>query len=123
MSHLSQRQSSDIASPPPPFKAPAKIDVGKTLLGPTIIRDFVVLLSLASSLAIWVCKGGPEVLASNYAVCSRVGAKVYTVDDNNPTVQCLVVHDAFIVDTGSLGSFQHIHHNVLSCLCCPKRTF
>ncbi|KIJ18971.1 hypothetical protein PAXINDRAFT_161293 [Paxillus involutus ATCC 200175] len=56
MSHLSQRQSSDIASPPPPFKAPAKIDVGKTLLGPTIIRDFVVLLSLASSLAIWVCK-------------------------------------------------------------------
>ncbi|KIK82213.1 hypothetical protein PAXRUDRAFT_832349 [Paxillus rubicundulus Ve08.2h10] len=102
MSDLPQRLSSETASPPPPVKAPVKINVGKAPLGPTIIRDFILLLSLASFLALWFCKGRPAVLASNYAVCSRVGAKVYTVDDNNPTVQCLVVRDEFIVDTGSL---------------------
>ncbi|KAL0581839.1 hypothetical protein V5O48_000207 [Marasmius crinis-equi] len=40
--------------------------------------------------------------ADSYALCSAEGNKVYTVDNNNPAVQCIVVHRARIVDTGSL---------------------
>ncbi|KAF9222618.1 hypothetical protein BS17DRAFT_783144 [Gyrodon lividus] len=99
---LRKRQTSNIVSPPPSSKIPTRANVDKTLLGPTIARNSIIFLSLASSLALWLCLGGPVVLSSSYAVCSRTSAKVYTVDDNNLTVQCLVVHDAFIVDTGSL---------------------
>ncbi|KAH7915226.1 amidohydrolase family-domain-containing protein [Hygrophoropsis aurantiaca] len=40
---------------------------------------------------------------ASYAICSRKGSAVYTVDEDNSVVQCLVIQQSFIVDTGSLG--------------------
>ncbi|KAF9245006.1 amidohydrolase family-domain-containing protein [Melanogaster broomeanus] len=99
MSELRKRTSN---TPPLMEEAPTKTNVAQAPQNPTITRNFVILLSLASSVALWLCQSGPVAVTSSYAVCSRAGAKIYTVDDNNPAVQCLVVHDAFIVDTGSL---------------------
>ena len=53
---------------------------------------------------VWFHTQVPPDSVNCYAICSRSGARVYTVDDANPTVQCLVVQDEFIVDTGSLGA-------------------
>ncbi|GLB37251.1 putative amidohydrolase family protein [Lyophyllum shimeji] len=43
--------------------------------------------------------------AGSYALCSRDGDKVYTVDAQNSQTQCIVVQGAYIVDRGSL---QHV---------------
>ncbi|KAH7888360.1 amidohydrolase family-domain-containing protein, partial [Phlebopus sp. FC_14] len=57
-----------------------------------------LLLGLSSIIYFWSGPAVPDI----YAVCSRSGARVYTVDETNSVVQCLVVRDSFIVDTGSL---------------------
>lgn len=44
-----------------------------------------------------------SVSVTAYALCSRDGHSVYTVDAKNARTQCLVVHNSMIVDTGSLG--------------------
>ncbi|KAG0707174.1 amidohydrolase family-domain-containing protein [Suillus ampliporus] len=43
----------------------------------------------------------PETHSLDYAVCS-VNSKIYTVDSDFPNVQCIIVHDTLIVDTGDL---------------------
>ncbi|KAI9572099.1 amidohydrolase family-domain-containing protein [Boletus coccyginus] len=62
----------------------------------------LIFSSLAVSAFFWVYKRVPLASVNSYAICSRSGARVYTVDDDNPTAQCLVIQDEFIVDTGSL---------------------
>ncbi len=42
-------------------------------------------------------------LPTSYALCSREGAKIYTVDSTVPNVQCIVVHNSNFVDVGPLG--------------------
>jgi hypothetical protein len=42
-------------------------------------------------------------LPESYALCSRDQRGVYTVDQNNPNVQCIVVNNEWIVDRGTLG--------------------
>ncbi|PSR72158.1 hypothetical protein PHLCEN_2v11950 [Hermanssonia centrifuga] len=41
-------------------------------------------------------------LPTSYALCSREGAKIYTVDSTVPNVQCIVVHNSNFVDVGPL---------------------
>lgn len=44
-------------------------------------------------------------VSDSYILCSHPGtAKIYTVDDANSKVECLVVHGQNIIDTGSLGT-------------------
>ncbi|KAF8070294.1 amidohydrolase family-domain-containing protein [Lyophyllum atratum] len=40
--------------------------------------------------------------SNSYALCSREGNKVYTVDAQNAQTQCIVVQGSYIVDLGSL---------------------
>ncbi|KAI0351006.1 hypothetical protein OH77DRAFT_1411838 [Trametes cingulata] len=44
----------------------------------------------------------PHALSESYALCSREGAQVYTLDPENPRAQCLVVHGSKFTSTGSL---------------------
>jgi len=39
----------------------------------------------------------------SYAICSRDGSWIYTLDELNPRTQCLVVRGSYIVDSGTLG--------------------
>ena len=43
-------------------------------------------------------------LADSYALCSREGDQIYTVDPDEPRAQCLVVHGGKFASTGSLGA-------------------
>ncbi|EIM82980.1 uncharacterized protein STEHIDRAFT_102473 [Stereum hirsutum FP-91666 SS1] len=45
-------------------------------------------------------------LRDTYAVCSKEGPNIYTVDPANPRVQCLVVDGKTILDTGSFEEVQ-----------------
>lgn len=54
----------------------------------------------------WVLDRKSSILGSDtYAICSRKGDMVYTVDDKNTQTQCVVVSGSYIVDTGSLRGF------------------
>ncbi|KAG1744674.1 amidohydrolase family-domain-containing protein [Suillus paluster] len=43
----------------------------------------------------------PQTHSLDYAVCSA-NSKIYTVDSDIPNIQCIVVHDTLIVDTGDI---------------------
>jgi hypothetical protein len=42
-------------------------------------------------------------LPDAYALCSRSGAHIYTVDPDFPRAQCMVVQGSYIVDVGAIG--------------------
>ncbi|OAX36092.1 hypothetical protein K503DRAFT_695783 [Rhizopogon vinicolor AM-OR11-026] len=65
-------------------------------------RLVILVLSLAASATWLLSSKEPSPLSDSYAVCSRSGARVYTVDEAVPNVQCLVVDESFIMDSGSL---------------------
>ena len=44
-------------------------------------------------------------VSPSYAICSRDGPWIYTVDEANSRTQCLVVRDSYIVDTGTSGRY------------------
>lgn len=46
-------------------------------------------------------RGAP--LPDAYALCSRSGANIYTVDPDFPRAQCMVVQGSYIVDVGAIG--------------------
>jgi len=46
-------------------------------------------------------------LPDTYALCSRSGANIYTVDPNYPRAQCMVVQGSYIVDTGAIGMYPY----------------
>ncbi|KAF9455444.1 amidohydrolase 3, partial [Collybia nuda] len=54
----------------------------------------------------FISQRGGGVLLTSYALCSRTGKGVYTVNAKNTQQQCLVVHEEHIVDTGDLGDIQ-----------------
>lgn len=59
-----------------------------------------VACALGLSLVFWWNHN--EVLPRAYALCSREGG-IYTVDDEHPQVECIVVYDKLILATGSIG--------------------
>ncbi|KAI6118109.1 amidohydrolase family-domain-containing protein [Pisolithus sp. B1] len=50
-----------------------------------------------------VLYGPSQISTREYAVCSPTSEGVYTVDPAHPTVQCILVRDTHIADTGSLA--------------------
>ncbi|KAI6120257.1 amidohydrolase family-domain-containing protein [Pisolithus croceorrhizus] len=50
-----------------------------------------------------VFHGPPRSSIQDYAVCSPTSEGIYTVDPAHPTVQCILVRDTYIADTGSLA--------------------
>lgn len=66
-------------------------------------RSVILAFSLAASAAWLLYSKEPPPLSNSYAVCSYSGARIYTVDEAVPKVQCLVVDKSFIMDSGSLG--------------------
>lgn len=56
-----------------------------------------------SFVAYQVTHQGNHLLAT-YALCSSGGTNIYTVDENNTSVECVLIHNSRIVDTGQLGA-------------------
>ncbi|KAJ6494587.1 amidohydrolase family-domain-containing protein [Mycena sanguinolenta] len=71
------------------------------------ILGFSVAISLlAAYFSGWLASPPPH--TGYYAVCSRQG-NIYTVDHNNSRVDCIVVNDSVIIDTGSLAATKKLH--------------
>lgn len=68
------------------------------------LKTVLIFLSLSVSAFFWRYTQVPPASVNCYAICSRSGARIYTVDDANHIVQCFVIQDEFIVDIGSLGA-------------------
>jgi hypothetical protein len=46
-------------------------------------------------------------LPDAYALCSRSGSHIYTVDPDYPRAQCMVVQGSYIVDVGTMGMWPY----------------
>ncbi|KIM91971.1 hypothetical protein PILCRDRAFT_809968 [Piloderma croceum F 1598] len=87
--------------------------VGPEISTPLSYRTYVVLASVAlSCAAIFLYnKLQQPPLPESYAVCSRTGNRLYTVDDEGSRVQCLAVHNSLIIATGSLDEVKERWNN------------
>jgi len=88
--------------------APIKPAIGQSIItNPPQRRNWwAILWPLALVVALGATWIRPETHSLDYAVCSASN-KIYTVDADLPNVQCIVVEDTLIADTGDLGA-----HNV-----------
>ncbi|GBE81356.1 amidohydrolase family-domain-containing protein [Sparassis latifolia] len=65
-------------------------------------RVYILLASVALSLFIYFRSRSAAPLPEVYALCSSDGANIYTIDDSNARVECLVVREYYFVYAGSL---------------------
>jgi hypothetical protein len=66
-------------------------------------RSFLILVAiLVLSIYTYFAFQPSTALSDSYALCSRDGNNIYTVDEKNSQTQCIVVHGSYIVDTGGL---------------------
>lgn len=94
------------SSPPPTSEHPAS-----TSSQPSSGRAsklFLGLISLAISSyfaydKLYTASRSP--LQDSYALCSRRGAQIYTVDPSSPRVQCISVHESKFMAAGSIGTY------------------
>lgn len=69
-------------------------------------RVLTVLIFVSLVGVTWILsRSGSVSSQESYALCSRDGAKIYTVDEHDYKVQCIVVHGHLIVDRGTLCEF------------------
>lgn len=64
---------------------------------------YVTSAILSISCLVYASGRGREHLPDAYALCSRSGAYIYTVDPDYPRAQCMVVQGSYIVDVGAIG--------------------
>jgi hypothetical protein len=69
---------------------------------------YVATALLAVVLAAYAYFQSPKAVSGSYALCSRDGNKIYTVDAHNSRTQCIVIHGSYIIDTGLLRAFADI---------------
>jgi hypothetical protein len=72
-------------------------------------HSFIILGVIVALCAYTYLASHTAALSNLYALCSRDGSNIYTVDERNSQTQCIVVHGSYIVDTGSLRKFSIIH--------------
>lgn len=101
MSNIRQRTTGGRSSPDKtPTSPPAQPAKRRSFFNG--IRLLVGAVAVTSGIAFISKRDGGD-LPTSYALCSRTGKGVYTVDAKNTQQQCLVVHEERIVDTGYLG--------------------
>jgi len=70
-----------------------------------LLTRLLYVTSVLLSILCLAYVGGRErtPLPDAYALCSRSGAHIYTVDPGYPRAQCMVVQGSHIVDVGAIG--------------------
>ena len=57
-----------------------------------------------AGLVLYLLRSSSFFASSSYTLCTRGGARIYTVTDAKPRVECIVVNDKRIEATGSFGT-------------------
>lgn len=114
MASLRKRGSSEDK---PPLHLPSKSDVHapptENATTPSTVTGSrrhttisLLFLSVLLACGVYIWRNPPctseQNIPDTYALCSHDGAVIYTVDDSNPKVQCLVVNKSRFSDIGSL---------------------
>jgi hypothetical protein len=101
------RLRSQSSSPKPLTKKVAEDNVLELTAVPRthlLTRLLYVSSAVLSMLCLaYVSKQERTPLPDAYALCSRSGAHIYTIDPDYPRVQCMVVQGSHIVDVGAIG--------------------
>lgn len=82
------------------------------VFAPTSFLKLLITACFVTFSWIYTSSSAVKVLSNSYALCSRSGLAVYTVDSKSSTAQCLLVHGSRILGTGSLRECFHC----ISCL-------
>lgn len=104
--HTNSENGSSKDNPSPKNDATAGPTVGSYASASWFNRSIFVLAFIMLVCAVFLSHGETPLahpLPNSYAVCSRTGAAIYTVDEAGSLVQCMAIHDSHIIATGSLG--------------------
>ncbi|KJA23395.1 hypothetical protein HYPSUDRAFT_39875 [Hypholoma sublateritium FD-334 SS-4] len=66
----------------------------------------ILVATIALSFVAYQVTRQEDHVLTTYALCSSGGANIYTVDENNTSVECVLIHNSRIVDTGDLASIR-----------------
>jgi hypothetical protein len=96
------------SSPKPVMKKPVDGYSVVSIPAPQTHQLLIRLLYVTSAILSISCLAyvggrGRAPLPDAYALCSRSGAHIYTVDTAYPRAQCMVVQGSYIVDVGAIG--------------------
>ncbi|KAG8864034.1 hypothetical protein FRB96_006907 [Tulasnella sp. 330] len=70
-------------------------------------RIYAILVAIGiSGFVILSRRASKSPLPSSWALCTRPGSFIYTVDANEPSAECIVIHNERIVDRGSKKDVQ-----------------
>lgn len=89
---------------PPAHVLPTK---ARRMCTPTTFLKLLITACLVTFSWMHTSSSSSKVLSSSYAICSRRGRAIYTVDSKSSTAQCLLVHGSRILGTGSLCECFH----------------
>lgn len=81
------------------------VDVSKTpVSASTYLRNLKLFFGAValSALAFYTSRDATQ-HTSSYALCSKTSKDIFTVDELNSKVQCIVIHESYIVDSGDFG--------------------
>lgn len=80
---------------------------------PRFSKGHLASVLLAVTLIVYAYFQSPEAVSSSYAICSKDGKRIYTVDAQNSQTQCIVIRGSFIVDTGLLRRSPPINYRTM----------
>ncbi|CAA7270285.1 unnamed protein product [Cyclocybe aegerita] len=66
----------------------------------------ILLAAVLLSFVAFYVNMSPKTLPETYALCSKEGKQIYTVDDNDTSVECVLVKGSYVVDSGDLAKVQ-----------------
>lgn len=70
---------------------------------PTNLNLKIGVVATIFSFVVYYVLHSDTQLPETYALCSSDGRNIYTVDNDNTIVECILVHKSHIADTGNLG--------------------
>lgn len=78
-------------------------------MGMNLVRNFALGIT-AAGLARYALNPAYDVrYPSSYVVCTTGNGTIYTVDETNPTAECISVKDGRLAAIGSRGHFLFTH--------------
>lgn len=99
---ISEKAASGPSSASPPPSAAHTSTSPKRSFTPFLLLVSLALSGYYAYSNSWF--DGVEALTESYALCTRDGAHIHTLDPENPRVECLVVNGSKFTSVGSLGA-------------------
>lgn len=84
-------------------KAPNDRKIVPPILNTNVSLLKMGVLAVAVSMIGYLISSGRQPAQETYALCTPNAKGIYTVDSDNSLVECILIHEGYIVDSGDLG--------------------